>query len=505
MSSLKKKILIAHAFFLNNDSKQLEDKFKPYPPLATLYAASLLRAEGHEIALFDAVLANDLTEFDNIFLTEKPSILVIYEDDFNFLTKMCLAHVRDATLKMIDRAKSQDVTVIVHSSDASDNPDIYLGHGADYIIYGEGEQTLAEIVDYCFNRNKQPIDEIHGICYLKNGALKKTPARKTLRYLDELPQPAWDLIDFNKYRQAWNKRHEYFSINMVTTRGCPYKCNWCAKPIWGQQYHSHSPAYIAKQLEWLVKNAMPNHIWFADDIFGLKKGWIETFAKELKQLNIKVPFMIQSRADLIDEKVVRALKEAGCQEVWLGVESGSQAVLDSMDKQVQLSQIESARHMLGQANIKVGFFIQLGYPGEDVDEIEQTRQMIIDMKPEEIGVSVSYPLPGTLFYQKVKNQMTAKTHWLESNDLDTVFSTTFSREFYQNIREHLHGELQCHGLAVEVANWNKKWHQLIQSADQYRVTQPAQIHPCFEAVDQERQQKSGLPGSSDRKIEIEIL
>ncbi|WP_444995307.1 B12-binding domain-containing radical SAM protein [Aliikangiella sp. IMCC44359] len=476
MTSNNKNVLIAHAFFLKNDSKQYSDKFKPYPPLATLYSASLLKQKGCNISFFDAVLAEGLENFYETVIQTKPSILIIYEDDFNFLTKMCLSHVRDTTMKMIEYAKQSNITIIVHSSDASDNPDIYLSQGADFVIYGEGEETLSDIVNCCLAKNTMKPEEIKGIYYLDKKAVKKTSARKTLRSLDDLPQPAWELVDFNLYRNAWKQRHGFYSVNMVTTRGCPYKCNWCAKPIWGQQYSCHSPEYVVEQLEWLVQNAAPEHIWFADDIFGLKKGWIESFAEKITKKKIQVSFMIQSRADLINITVAQALKSAGCSEVWLGVESGSQMILDNMDKGITLSQVREARLLLAKSDVGVGFFIQLGYPGEDIEEIEKTRAMILELKPEKIGVSVSYPLPGTLFYQKVKGQLSNKTHWLESNDLDTVFHSTFNAEFYRRVRTHLHDELSSlHTENHNKKNWENKWQKLLFSAEDYRVEKPTQI------------------------------
>jgi anaerobic magnesium-protoporphyrin IX monomethyl ester cyclase len=462
------RILIAHAFFLKNDDKQHKEKYKPYPPLAALYAAAILRDQEYQVSLFDAVLEENTDAFCRAYEEIEPSLVIFYEDDFNFLTKMCLDHVRQATLKMIARVKVDQSTVIVHSSDAVDHPDIYLSHGADYIIHGEGEHTLKALVDFCFAKSNLLKEEIEGIYYLSRDGVKKTGQRTNVKRLDELPRPAWDLVDFEKYRAAWQSKHGYYSLNLVTTRGCPYKCNWCAKPIWGQQYSSHSPEYIADQLEWLVLNASPDHIWFADDIFGLKRGWIERFSAIVNERQIQVPFMIQSRADLIDKTVARALKVAGCDEVWLGVESGSQQVLDNMDKGITLAEIEMARLHLKDNGINVGFFIQLGYLGEDIHDIEQTREMILELRPDKIGVSVSYPLPGTLFYEKVKADIREKTNWQESNDLDTVFRSTYKADYYRLIRKHLHEELKDCAKAVKRLQWESKWQQLVLLAEQYK-------------------------------------
>ena len=135
-----------------------------------------------------------------------------------------------------------------------------------------------------------------------------------------------------RYRQLWRERHGYYSMNMVTTRGCPYHCNWCAKPIWGQRYNSRSPENVAAELLWLKTTYQPDHIWFADDILGLKPGWLERFAAAVHATCAAVPFKCLSRADLVTEPVAAALVEAGCQTVWIGAESGSQKILDAMEK-----------------------------------------------------------------------------------------------------------------------------------------------------------------------------
>ncbi|CAA0102361.1 Anaerobic magnesium-protoporphyrin IX monomethyl ester cyclase [BD1-7 clade bacterium] len=466
------KILLAHAFFLNNDEKQIQEKFKPYPPLATLYAASQLRGYGNSVSLFDASLSSGMDEFRQTFNALSPDILVIYEDDFNFLTKMCLAHVRDATLEMIHITKKAHTIVIVHSSDASDQPDVYLENGADYVIAGEADETLAELVDALSEPQADALPD--GVIYREKEQIIHCAKRSPQRNIDKLKPPAWDLVDFENYRQSWTSRHGYFSVNLVSTRGCPYRCNWCAKPIWGQQYATHSPNYVADQIAYLHQHAEPDHIWFADDIFGLKKLWVKQFAAAMDERKIKIPFTIQSRADLIDDDVASNLAIAGCEEVWMGMESGSQTILDRMDKDIQIADARMATAALRQNKIKVGFFIQLGYPGEDIPEIEQTRDLILDILPDSIGVSVSYPLPGTSFYDKVKRQMSEKTHWQESNDLDAVFNSTFRADFYRKIRHHLHTELKAthaqHENKVDnKIEWDTKWRQLMSSADNFRT------------------------------------
>jgi anaerobic magnesium-protoporphyrin IX monomethyl ester cyclase len=137
-----------------------------------------------------------------------------------------------------------------------------------------------------------------------------------------------------------------------------------------------------------------------------------------------------------------ALSEAGCQEAWLGAESGSQRVLDAMNKGVQVAEIHTARARLKAAGIRVGFFIQLGYLGEQLEDILATRELIDTACPDDIGISVSYPLPGTVFYEQVKAQLGAKTHWQDSNDLAMMFQGTYGSEFYRAVRDLLHEQVK---------------------------------------------------------------
>ena len=206
-----------------------------------------------------------------------------------------------------------------------------------------------------------------------------------------------------------------FALNMATTRGCPYSCNWCAKPIWGQSYAVRSPANVVAELKTLIEAAAPDYIWFMDDIMGLKPKWWGAFADELERNAIRIRFKCLSRADLVlREGAVADLARAGCDIVWLGAESGSQKILDAMDKGLTVEQIEEATRRLKAAGIRVGHFIQFGYSGEGVADIARTIGMIRRTQPDEIGISVSYPLPGTAFYDRVKAELHGKRNWSDS-------------------------------------------------------------------------------------------
>lgn len=431
-------ILLTHSYFLHFDPKEYR-AMMPYPPLGTLYAASHLRKQGFSVALYDSMLADREDEILDAIKQHHPSVVVIYDDQFNYLTKMCLTRMREAAFTMTKLAKQRGCRVIIFSSDATDHLEQYFAHGADYVICGEAEWTLSELMKMLLRNQDIKAGEISGIAFLNDGTILQTPRRKVIENLDILPFPAWDLVNVDLYKNVWKKKHGYFSLNMATTRGCPFHCNWCAKPIYGQVYHSRSPENVVEELEYLAKTARPGHIWFTDDIFGLTPGWIARFDELVNQKKANIPFKCLSRVDLLlQEGTIRHLKHAGCQTVWIGAESGSQKVLDAMEKGTTVKQIYEATHMLHTLGIRVGFFLQYGYPGEMRQDIESTLQMVKDCKPDEIGVSVSYPLPGTKFYERVKQQMEQKQNWIDSGDLDLMFPGTFVPEFYRTLHTVTH-------------------------------------------------------------------
>ena len=232
---------------------------------------------------------------------------------------------------------------------------------------------------------------------------------------------------------------------MATTRGCPFKCNWCAKPIYGNRYNSRSPQNVVAELKMLKEKFNFDHIWFCDDIFGLKPGWVHEFADLVEKEKLHFRFKIQARADLLlQENYIRDLARAGCENIWMGAESGSQKILDAMDKGTTVEQIYEATRLLKNNGIHPSFFIQFGYPGETKEDIAKTIRMINELTPFEIGISVSYPLPGTVFYERVKNDLKEKTNWTDSDELALMFRNTYAPAFYKQLHRYVHKSYRKH-------------------------------------------------------------
>lgn len=437
-------ILLAHSFFIRNDPKQLA-KMRPYPPLGTLYAAAALRNLGFKVALFDAMLAEGVEDFRALDAQLKAPLVVLYEDQFNFLNKMCLLHSRNAACEMAKIVRARGGKVAASGADVTDHPEIYLSQGVQYALLGEADGSVCELACALAKNETPSPNEIAGLAVSdpdQPGGLRRSLQREPSRNLDSLPLPAWDLLDAEKYRDAWTRAHGHFSLNMVTTRGCPFHCNWCAKPIWGQRYAIRSPEKVAQEMAFLKRTIRPDHIWFADDIFGLQPKWVIEFANEVQARAASIPFTIQSRVDLMTEEAVAGLARAGCDAVWLGAESGSQKILNAMDKGVKVGDIPIVRERLRRAGIRACYFIQFGYAGEDFSDIMATVRLVRETLPDDIGISVSNPLPGTKFYRMVKDQLEDKDQWEHSNDLAMLFQGTYQTPFYRKLHHLLHEELK---------------------------------------------------------------
>jgi anaerobic magnesium-protoporphyrin IX monomethyl ester cyclase len=463
-------ILVCHSYFLRFDQKQTQ-RAKPYPPLATLQVAAMLRAAGHEIAFFDAMLAEDYAQYERQLAAIKPQVVLFYEDNFNFLSKMCLGKMRTACCDMVGLARKSGARVIASGSDASDAPDKYLAAGADAVLHGEG---LAALVATIERLNGDPAMSgealAAGLPDISYATAESHARSKAVAPLPEpaIPKlPAWDLIDIEKYRRMWQRAHGYFSLNMAASRGCSFRCNWCAKPIWGNQYLQRSAAEIASEMLHLKKHYRPDHIWFADDIFGFKVDWVNEFTRIVNESGGGIPFTIQLRADLVSERMAKALAAAGCKEVWIGAESGSQKILDAMNKGTRVPEIRTARRFLGAEGVRVGFFLQLGYLGEELEDILATRRLVDEPRPDDVGVSVSYPLPGTKFYEQVREQLGEKTHWQESNDLEMMFHGTYRSEFYRAVRNLLHDQVS----KAYLPDLEGRWQALLEREQDYRHLQ----------------------------------
>jgi anaerobic magnesium-protoporphyrin IX monomethyl ester cyclase len=432
-----RRVLVAQSYFLHFDPKLLEAG-KPVPPLGSLICAAVLRERGFDVHFFDAMLSTSEEDCAEALGSSNADALVIFEDSFNYLTKMCLERMRLAAVRMIGMARARGLRVVVAGSDASDDPRYFLTAGATAVAVGEAELSIAE---WLASEETSP-PAIPGIVSMNDrGELVSFGSRAPVRDVDSFPSPAWDLADIDAYRRAWENRHGYFSLPLATSRGCPFHCNWCAKPIWGQRYAAMSPKRAVAEFK-ILKDLGATHVNVVDDVFGLTPGWMEEFGDGLSHAGASLPYRCLSRADLLTDRLVHGLSQSGCTMVWIGAESGSQAILDAMEKGTTVEEIRGAARRLKAASIKVGFFLQFGYPGETEADIQATLNLVDDVLPDDIGISVSYPLPGTRFHARVSHEMAKETHWYDSSDLAMLFQGRHATRFYRVLHRYAHARFR---------------------------------------------------------------
>ncbi len=411
-------MLIASPYRMALDATEVASG-RPYPPLGPLVSAAELAALGQDVAFYDATLDTNGNAFALALAGHRPRRVAILSDPHSIPVKMCTTAQRQAALAMVRSACEQGAAVLVAGPDPTDHPEVYEAAGASVVVQGEHDGAL--------------------LAWASGELPAGRAARRANRaHLDTLPDPAWSMVNLPAYAAHWRKRHDRWELNLSTARGCPYRCNWCAKPTWGRSYQVASPARVAAQVAALRAHHAPDALWFTDDIFAVRPAWLRSF-RELVGSD-PLPFRCNTRADLVREGAyVRDLAAAGCTQVWMGAESGSDAVLTAMDKDQTREDIEVAVARLRGAGIRVGFFLQLGYPGESYADALATVDMVRRLRPDEIGISVSYPLPGTPFYAAVKDSL-ARTHWDSAMDNEVLFAGAFPQPFYDALRELLRAE-----------------------------------------------------------------
>ena len=235
---------------------------------------------------------------------------------------------------------------------------------------------------------------------------------------------------------------------------------------------------VALEIAELKRRFGVEHVWFADDIFALNARWTHDFADAMERHDSVIAFKIQSRADLMHPETVASLARAGCKEVWMGVESGAQSVLDAMDKGLRVEKVFCARKLLQEHGIRACYFLQFGYPGEGLKEIEQTIELVRSTKPDDIGVSVSYPLPNTAFYDRVGEQLGAKRNWIHSGELSMMFRSAYSTEFYRSLRNALHFEVAQQHLPEDrrcASELDRLWREVYSLEVICRTPQPTSL------------------------------
>lgn len=413
-------IILTHTYFLFEDEKE-KSIMRPYAPLGLLYISGYLNENNVENYVYDSTFYSKIEQLQ--FIKDKqPKAIAIYT---NLMTKI---NVIELVKILKNEADYGFPKIILGGPDITYNLENYLKTGVDFLVIGEGEQTTLELYEAILSHGNY--SEIHGICYLENGEIKKTPPRIRMKSLKELPLPNRAAIPIDKYLEIWKTHHGQSSMTVSTQRGCPYTCKWCSTAVYGQSYRRRPPNMVAAELKMLKNTYNPDGIWFVDDVFSVSFKWIEKFHEEVIKQDAIIPFECITRAERLNDHILQLLKEAGCFRIWIGAESGSQKIIDAMDRRVDVNVVKKAIQDTNALGIETGTFIMVGYPGETIEDIEATTQYLIEANPTHFTITKAYPIKGTSLYNEIEHKITKQPDWDTSTDRDIDFTRTYSRKFY---------------------------------------------------------------------------
>lgn len=422
-------LLLTHGYFLFEDPKERQI-MKPYAPLGILYLCSHLRNRGFDVDVFDTTFSSRDELFRHL-RTEKPSVLGVYA---NLMT-------RSSVVEILSVAQDAGWTVVVGGPEPGAYALEYLQAGADYVVFGEGELTMEELL-LALRSPSSDFSKIEGLAFLdRDGMLCQNVARKQIQDLDLQPWPARAAIDIHRYVQTWRTHHGTGSVNFITARGCPFRCNWCSHQVFGQSHRRRDPIRVVDEVEWLLGEYHPDMVWISDDVFTINHPWLRTYAAEMRRRGIHVPFECISRADRLTPEIMDLLAGLGCFRMWIGSESGSQRILDAMDRGVRIEQVHTAVAMCRERGIQSGMFLMWGYEGEELEDIEATIQHVSVSKPDIFFTTVSYPIKGTPYYNRIASRLVQLEPWGKTSDRELRIRGRHTRAFYAHADKLLRDEV----------------------------------------------------------------
>ena len=414
------------------DDEKEQKIMRPYPPLGILYISGYLEDQGIDNEVFDTTFSSKKA-FRTYLLTHRPRVIGIY---VNLMTKLNVLE----TIHFLKEHLSETI-IVLGGPEVRYSAENFLRYGADYIVIGEGEETMSELVrtlvmEPAFERGAasgplpEAANDIPGIAFLKQGDFVETPERQKIRDLNELSIPNRKKINLRQYLDLWKKHHGKNALSVSTMRGCPYTCKWCSRAVYGLSYRRRSADKVVEELLQIKETYNPDSLWFVDDVFTISHRWLTAFRDELKKAGLIIPYECITRADRLNEEVISLLKETGCFRVWIGAESGSQKIIDLMDRRVDVNQVRDMIRLTRKHGIEAGTFIMLGYPGETEADIEETIHHLKESNPDHFTITVAYPIKGTELYQEIEAIRTTKLDWSTSTDRQVEFKRTYSRKYY---------------------------------------------------------------------------
>ena len=466
-------LLLVNPLFLHEDPVESE-LMTPYFPLGVLYLAAVARDAGYEVAVFDAMFAEGDQAFLAALETERPRVV-----GFSVLATVRQAALRLATLAKEHASSDESPTVIVGGADPTARPEHYLLHEesgihpVDLVVVGEGEETWLELLPRLMalpdGRMAGPegfadaLTDVRGVAFRGPAtSVVTTEPRPLIKEVDRLPFPAREFLDVERYRLAWLTKHDHFSLSLIATRGCPYGCKWCQKSVFGRSFRPRSADSVAAEMAQIKQHFRPDQVRVVDDVMGIDRNWVREWRNALIEKDGVIPFECLSRVDLLDAEMALHLRDIECRRIHFGAESGSQAVLDAMNKGITVEQIHSAARLCRQLGIETYFYMMVGYPGESWVDLQRSVALLRQTRPDAFSTTIAYPLPGTPFHEEVMDRLVCGAQtapdWIHTAENRLLFQRgRYSTFFYRRVIRWFHSEWRDARLGAQDATPAFDW------------------------------------------------
>jgi len=427
-------ILLSHGYFLHEDERE-KQIMKPYVPLGMLYISAYLELHGYPNDIFDSTFSS-FSQFCEKVRSFQPRVIGIYT---NLMTKLNV-------LRMIGflQQESPFTSIVLGGPEVRNHTEEFLAAGAHYLVMGEGEQTMLELVQWIAEGANGEPSHIDGIAWMNRGEPVRNRERVKLKDLDSLPMPSRGKVDLQCYLDTWRRYHGKNAVSVSTMRGCPYSCKWCSRAVYGQSYRRRSPKKVVEELQWIQQHYEVDSFWFVDDVFTVSHNWLAEFVTVIKEARLRISYECITRADRMNETVIHQLKESGCFRVWIGAESGSQKVIDLMDRRVEVGQVREMIRLSRSKGLEAGTFIMVGYPGETKEDIYETLHHLKTSNPDHFTITIAYPIKGTPLYEEVEDRFINAPDFSNSTDRDIDFRRTYSKAYYQRAIQMINSEMLLH-------------------------------------------------------------
>ena len=362
----------------------------PQTPMGLALIAAVLEKEGHQVTVVDA----------NVLRLQPEEVVYRVTDaDVVGLTAMTPTVNTAASIAHYIKQTNPNSTVILGGAHAILLPEETLATipEVDVIVRGEGEETIIDLLRAL--EHKQPLSKIQGISYRQDGKVISTDARSAIVDLDSLPFLAYHLLPMRGYRPHPPHGRALPFAAIITSRGCPYRCSYCSKPVFGDNYRGQSSKRVVDEIAYHKRKFGIKEFAFYDDVFTLDKQRAYAIADEIIERGLKIDWTCETRVNLVDKELLRYLKQAGCYSIAYGIESGSQEIVNTLNKDITLEQAEEAVSLSREVGLQTIGYFMIGSPGESPETIRQTIQFAKNLKLDFAQFSITIPLPGAKLYK----------------------------------------------------------------------------------------------------------